>query len=39
MGSQFEGIYLIDGGNTWIIRNTIQDNGHGIILTSSIPLI
>ena len=37
--SHFEGIYMIECGNAWIIRNHIYDNYDGIVSEYSIPLI
>ncbi|EGR30705.1 hypothetical protein IMG5_125070, partial [Ichthyophthirius multifiliis] len=34
-----EGIFIIDGGKTWIIRNKIYENNDGIISVTSIPVI
>ena len=30
---------MIDGGNAWILRNNIENNGHGIVIAGSIPKI
>jgi parallel beta-helix repeat protein len=38
-GGSREGIYLIESGEVWIIRNKITTNQEGIVLTNSIPLI
>lgn len=34
-----EGLFIIDGENTWIMRNKIFENNDGIISVTSIPLI
>lgn len=34
-----EGIFVIDGENSWIFRNHIYENNDGIITVTSIPLI
>ena len=38
-GSQFEGIFIIDGGNAWILRNEVYLNGHGIVSAKSVPFL
>ena len=38
-GGRCEGIFMIDGENTWIVRNKIFENNDGIITITSIPMI
>jgi F-box protein 11 len=37
MGSRCEGIFTIETGNCWILRNSIMDNNDGIVCLTSIP--
>jgi len=32
-----EGIFIIEGGNAWIMRNNIIENNDGIVCISSVP--
>jgi len=32
-----EGIFVIEGGECWIMRNTIQENNDGIVIMKSVP--
>ena len=38
-GSRCEGIFIIDGGFSWIWKNKIHDNSDGIIVADSSPSI
>lgn len=38
-GGRCEGIFIIDGENTWILRNKIFENNDGIITITSIPMV
>ena len=38
-GSRSEGIFIIEGGYSWIWRNRIHDNTDGIIVADSSPFI
>ena len=38
-GGRCEGIFVIDGGKTFIFGNKIFENNDGIILVTSIPII
>ncbi len=38
-GGRCEGIFVIEGGEAWIIRNSIYENNDGIVSITSIPEI
>ena len=38
-GGRCEGIFVIEGGEGWIIRNQIYENNDGIVAITSIPEI
>lgn len=38
-GGRCEGIFVIEGGEGWIIRNSIYENNDGIVCITSIPEI
>lgn len=39
IGGRCEGIFVIEGGQGWIIRNRIMENNDGIVAITSIPFI
>jgi len=34
-----EGIFLVEGGNVWILRNQIYNNADGIFCSKSVPTV
>jgi F-box protein 11 len=39
LGSHCEGIFIVDGGNSWILRNLISHNVQGVVIAGSIPYL
>lgn len=39
MWGRCEGIFMIEAGDCYIVRNRIHDNNDGIIALTSVPLI
>ena len=39
IGGRCEGIFIIEGGDCWIVRNTILENNDGIVCIKSTPFI